>query len=86
MATKGQKYKKWAAEEKYKIIKPALDMQKSTVQITKETGINNGLITTWIHKYRKYDMEGLISKKKPSYGYHRIWKRIFEKTGWYVLM
>ena len=22
-----------------------------------------------------------IHKKKPSYGYHRIWKRIFEKTG-----
>ena len=65
MATKGQKYKKWTAEEKYKIIKPALEMEKSTVQITKETGINNGLITTWIHKYRKYGMEGLISKKKP---------------------
>jgi transposase InsO family protein len=25
-----------------------------------------------------------IHKKKPSYGYHRIWKRIFEKTGWYI--
>ena len=53
MSTKVQKYKKWTAEEKYKIIKSALDMEKSTVQITKETGINNGLITTWIHKYRK---------------------------------
>ena len=25
-----------------------------------------------------------IHKKKPSYGYHRIWKRIFENTGWYI--
>ena len=65
MATKGQKYKKWTVEKKYKIIKPALDMEKSTIQIIKETGINNGLITTWIHKYRKYGMEGLISKKEP---------------------
>ena len=29
MAKKGQKHKKWTAEEKYKIIKPALD-RKST--------------------------------------------------------
>ena len=36
MASKGQKYKKWTAEEKYKIIKPALDMEISTFQITKE--------------------------------------------------
>ena len=25
-----------------------------------------------------------IHKKKPSYGYHRIWKRILEKTGWCI--
>ena len=28
MASKGQKYKQWTAEEKYKIIKPALDFEK----------------------------------------------------------
>ena len=25
-----------------------------------------------------------IHKRKPSYGYHRIWKRIIEETGWVV--
>ena len=25
-----------------------------------------------------------IHKEKPSYGYHRIWKRIVDKTGWYI--
>ena len=25
-----------------------------------------------------------IHQNKPSYGYHRIWKRIIEKTGWYI--
>ena len=44
MAKKGQKHKKWTAEEKYKIIKPALDMEISTFQITKDTGLNNRII------------------------------------------
>ena len=65
MAKKGQKYKNWTAEEKYKIIEPIINMEKSSAQITKETGINNGLITAWVHKYREYGIEGLTNKKKP---------------------
>ena len=65
MASKGQKFKQWSAEEKFKIIKPIIDMEKSSKQVTKETGINNGLITAWVHKYRKQGMNGLVSKKKP---------------------
>lgn len=65
MATKGQKYKHWSAEEKYEIIKPVLCMEKSSVRVTKETGINNGLITAWIHKFRENGIEGLKNKKKP---------------------
>ncbi|MBR6948675.1 MAG: helix-turn-helix domain-containing protein [Bacilli bacterium] len=64
MATKGQKFKKWTAEEKFEIIKPALDMKKSTLQITKETGLNNGMINNWIRTYREKGYEGLISKRK----------------------
>ena len=64
MARKGQKYKKWTAEEKYRIIKPALDMKTSTVQITKETGLNNGMINNWIKAYREKGYEGLIPKVK----------------------
>ena len=65
MAKKGQKYKQWTAEEKYKMIEPIIKLEKSSVQITKETGINNGLITAWVHKYKDKGMEGLIPKKKP---------------------
>ena len=64
MASKGQKFKKWTAEEKYKIIKPALDFEKSTCQVTKETGLNNGMINNWIKVYREKGMEGLTSKIK----------------------
>lgn len=36
MASKGQKYKQWTAEEKYKIIKPALDFEKAQVKLQKK--------------------------------------------------
>ena len=65
MAKKGQKYIQWTVEEKYKIIKPIIEMEKSSSQITRETGINNGLITSWIHKYREKGMDGLKTNKKP---------------------
>lgn len=65
MATKGQKFKQWTAGEKYEIIKPIINLEKSSALITKETGINNGLITSWVHKYREQGYEGLIPKRKP---------------------
>lgn len=65
MATKGQKFKQWAAEEKFKIIKPILDMEKSTRDIQREKGINSGQVYSWIKKYRENGMEGLTNKKKP---------------------
>ena len=65
MAKKGQKYKQWTAEEKFRIIKPIIDLEKSSNKVTQETGISNGLITSWVHKYRECGMNGLINKKKP---------------------
>lgn len=65
MASKGQKFRQWTAEEKFKIIKPALNMEKSTHDITRETGLSNGMINNWIKKYRENRMKGLNNKKKP---------------------
>ena len=65
MATKGQKFRQWTTEEKYKIIEPIIMLEKSSTQVTRETGINNGLITAWIKKYRENGIDGLKSKKKP---------------------
>ena len=65
MASKGQKFKYWTAEEKYKIIKPALDLEKNTWDITRETGLNNGMINNWLKKYRETGIDGLTPKKKP---------------------
>jgi transposase len=40
-------------------------MDKSTVDITRETGLSNGMINNWIKAYRESGMEGLIPKRKP---------------------
>ena len=65
MATKGQKFRSWTAEEKYKIIKPVLDMEKSTPDITREIGLNSGMVYKWIKAYREDGINGLTPKKKP---------------------
>ena len=65
MAKKGQKFKMWSAEEKFNIIEPIIKFEKSSKLVTKETGINNGMITRWVLQYNENGMEGLINKKKP---------------------
>lgn len=41
---KGGTNKYWSAKEKYKIIKPIIAFEKSSSQVTKETGINNVML------------------------------------------
>ena len=65
MATKGQKQVIRTEKEKYEIIKPVLENFKSQTQVSKETGINIGLIFQWIKKYNEKGMEGLKNKTKP---------------------
>ena len=66
MANKGQKFKQWTPEEKYKIIEPLLKMEKSIWGYAKEIGINCGLLYSWVKKYRENGIDGLTNKKKPS--------------------
>ena len=65
MASKGQKFKHWSAEEKYQIIKPIIKFEKSLRQVTRETGINNGMLSRWIKEFNEKGLPGLTSKKKP---------------------
>ena len=46
--------KYWTAEEKYEIIKPIINFEKSSMQITKETGLSNGMICNWIKSYNEF--------------------------------
>lgn len=65
MASKGQKFKQWTPEEKYKVIEPLLKMEKGARTYSREIGINSGLLYSWVKKYREKGMEGLVNKKKP---------------------
>lgn len=65
MATKGQKQTIRTEKEKYEIIKPIIQNEKSQTQVSKETGINIGLIFQWVKKYNENGLNGLINKKKP---------------------
>lgn len=65
MATKGQKQTFRTENEKYEIIKPILGNIKSQAQVSKETGINIGLIFQWVKKYNEYGLKGLKNKTKP---------------------
>ena len=62
---KGGTNKYWTAEEKYEVIKPIINFEKSSSQVTKETGINNGMISVWIKKYNEDGLNGLENKRKP---------------------
>ena len=62
---KGGKNKYWTKEEKYEIIKPIINMEKSSSQVTKDTGINNGVLSVWVRKYIDGGIEALDPKKKP---------------------
>ena len=60
---KGGTNKYWTAEEKYKIIKPILDGEKSTMQVTREIGLSNGMINNWVKAYCQNEIKGLKAKK-----------------------
>ena len=62
---KGGTNKYWTAEEKYEVIKPIINFEKSSSQVTKETGINNGMISVWVKKYNEDGLNGLENKRKP---------------------
>ena len=55
----------WTAEEKYTVIKPIINLEKSSAQVTRETGISNGMLSKWVKKYNENGIEGLKNQKKP---------------------
>ena len=76
---KGGTNKYWSAEAKYIVIKPILDYKKSSREVTRETGISNGMISTWVSKYKQNGMNGLENKIKPGNPLAKIYsKKNFE--------
>lgn len=59
------KYTIRTAQEKYDIIKPIINGEISATQTSKELGLSDGMLITWIHKYEEGGIESLENKRKP---------------------
>ena len=55
----------WSAEDKYKVIKPIISMEKSLTQVSRELDISSGMLHRWVEVYKKDGIKGLENKKKP---------------------
>ena len=51
MGKKGTPHRRFSKEEKLRIVKMHLDEHKPILQIERETGIVNSLVSTWVKKY-----------------------------------
>ena len=65
---KGGKNRIYTVEEKLSIVNMNLQDHMSIIQIEKETGISDSLISAWIHKYLDNGLQGLENKKNKKSG------------------
>ena len=72
---KGGKNKYWSAEEKYKIIKPIIDYELTSNEVTRRTGINNGMLSKWVRKYKGNGIKGLENQRKPGNPLAKIYSK-----------
>ena len=59
MGKKGTPHRRFSKEEKLRIVKMHLDEHKSIMQIERETGIGNSLVSAWVKKYLEEGEEAL---------------------------
>ena len=55
----------WSAKDKYDVIKPIINMEKSLSQVSRELNISSGMLHRWVEVYKKDGIKGLENKKKP---------------------
>ena len=67
MSKKGIPHRKWTKEEKLRIVKLHLDEHKSILQIERECGVHNGLVSTWVKKYLEAGEDALEAHKGNPY-------------------
>lgn len=67
MASKGQKFRSYTAEEKLKVVKLHVQEHISIRSLEKQTGISNGLICNWVKRYTEKGIRGLESHSGNSF-------------------
>lgn len=55
----------WSTKDKYDVIKPIINMEKSLSQVSRELNISSGMLHRWVEVYKKDGIKGLENKKKP---------------------
>lgn len=59
MGKKGTAHRRYSKDEKLRIIKMHLDEHKSLMQIERETGIRNSLVSAWVKTYTEEGEDAL---------------------------
>ena len=59
MGKKGTAHRRYSKDEKLRIIKMHLDEHKSLLQIERETGIRNSLVSAWVKTYTEEGEDAL---------------------------
>ena len=62
---KGGTNKTWSKNEKYSIILPIINSEKSCTQQAKDLAIDKGMIGKWVKRYLTGGIESLENKRKP---------------------
>ena len=59
MGKKGTPHRRYSKDEKLRIVKMHLDEHKSLLQIERETGIRNSLVSAWVKTYTEEGEDAL---------------------------
>ena len=57
--------KYWSKEEKIRIVKRVVKDHESTLKVSNDEKISNGMLNNWLKKYYEKGEYGLINKRKP---------------------
>ncbi len=61
---KGGKNRIWTTEEKLLIVKKVVDDRRTTLSVSEEENISNGMLNNWLKKYFDFGEEGLVNKNR----------------------
>ena len=78
MVNKGTKHRKWSKEEKLRIVHRHLDEHVSLLQLEKEEGAGNGLISAWVKRYLENGADALEPRNGNPYAALHTSKKLSE--------
>jgi transposase-like protein len=62
---KGGNNRYWSKEEKLRIVKMIVEEHKTSLDVSMQEKISNGMLSTWVKKYISGGMQALENSRKP---------------------